>query len=122
MCGAVDDRRVDHLAAAASSGLVQGGQHAHQQVHASAGEVADEVERNLRRTTRLPDRVQRSGGCDVGDVVPGGVRDGAVLTPSSHASIDQLRPALQAWFGTDPETLCHPGAKSLEHDVGVLDQ
>ena len=122
MGGAVDDRRVDHLAAAASSGLVEGGQHAHQQVHAPAGEVADEVEWDLRGTSCLPDRVQRSRGRDVRDVMPGGMCDGAILTPPGHASVDQLGSAQQAWFGADPETFGHPGTESFEQDVGVLCQ
>jgi hypothetical protein len=86
MGGAINDRRVDHLAAAASSGLVQRRQHTEQQVHASAGEVADKVEWDLRVPTGLADRVQRSGGCDIGDVVSGGVGERAVLTPLSIAS------------------------------------
>ena len=70
MGSAIDDRRVDHLATTASSGLIEGGQHAYQEVEASAGEVADKVERDLRGATGLPDHVQRSGGCDVGASCP----------------------------------------------------
>jgi len=54
--------------------------------------------------------------------VAGGVAERALLAPAGHPPVDQLRVALQALLGADPEALGDAGAEALDEDVGLLDQ
>ena len=69
--GAVDHRRVDHLADAGALAFEQRGDDAVREQHAAAGEVADDVERRGRRLARAAERLERAGDRDVVDVVAG---------------------------------------------------
>ena len=87
----------------------------------SAGEIADEVERDLWGPTGLPDRVQGSGGCDVGDVVTGGMCDRAVLAPSGHASDRSIGVGAAGMVRVRSRDVRPPRAESFEQDIGMLD-
>ncbi len=82
-------------------GHVQRRQAADDEVERAAAEVADEVERDLRRPAGAADRVQRAGDGDVVDVVAGGAGQRPVLSPAGHPSVDQARVALQRSLRSD---------------------
>ena len=117
--GAVDHRGVDHLTLAAAARLEQRAHHAERQEHAAAAEVADEVERRHRRLAGAPDVGQGPGERDVVDVVSGGMRVGAGLPPSGHASVHQLRVAAEAHVGAETQPLHHAGPEALDQRVGA---
>ena len=95
--GAVDDGRVDHLAAAAAlAPRSTRGEHADDEVQRAAAEVADQVERHLRRPAGAADRVQRAGERDVVDVVPGGAARAGRPGPSRSSGRRPARVAGQA--------------------------
>src|SRR6266508_4596181 len=86
---AVEDGRVDHLAAAGAAGLQQGAGDAEGEQHAAAAEVAEQVERRQRRLATAAERVQRAGEREVVDVVAGAVAQWALLPPAGHAPVHQ---------------------------------
>jgi len=69
--GPVDDRGVNHLAAPGLARPQQRGEQAQREEHRPAAEVAQIVDRDLRRAAGPPDGVQRAGDRDVADIVPG---------------------------------------------------
>jgi hypothetical protein len=115
--GAVHDGRVDHLAAAGGLGVPQRGEQPDRQVEGSPAEVADQVERDLRRAGGRPDGVQDAGDGQVGDVVAGARGERAVLPPAGHPPVHQAGVALPARLRADAEPLGHPGPEALDDDV-----
>jgi hypothetical protein len=67
-------------------------------------------------------RGQCAGKRDVVDVVPGGLRQRALLAPAGHAAIDQLWVARERDVGSEPEPLHHAGPKALDQRVGLFEQ
>ncbi len=65
---------------------------------------------------------ERAGERDVVDVVAGGLRVRAVLTPARHPAVDELRVAGEARVGPDPESLGDAGPEALDERVGLLDE
>ena len=63
--GAVHDRGVHDLPPAADLRLEQRGEHADDEVHRPAAEVAEQVRRELRAVRVLAEAVQRAGERDV---------------------------------------------------------
>ena len=82
-----------------------GGHDAEHQEHRPAAEVAQVVDRHLRRAVSSADRVQRPGDRDVADVVAGARREGPVLSPAGHPPVDQGGVTRQAVGGADAEAL-----------------
>lgn len=123
MGGAVDDGRVHDLAGAArGAGVLQGREDPDDQVERAARVVPDEVGGDGRGLTRIPDHAEGAGDGDVRDVVPGGVRERAVLAPAGHPAVDEPRIAGVAVGGADAEPLGDSGAEALDEHVGPLDQ
>ena len=116
--GAVHHGRVDDLALARPPGFQQAAHHAEGQQHAAAAEIADQVERRNGLLALFTDRVQRADEADVVDVVTGGLGEGAFLTPTGHAPVDQAFVAGHARFGADAESLGHAGPEAFEEPIG----
>lgn len=123
VCGAVDDRRVDDLSAAAGRpGAVEGGEDADDEVERAARVVAEQVGGDGGRFVRLADHGERAGDGDVGDVVPGPFRERAVLAPAGHPPVDELRIAGEAGVRAHAEAFGDPGPVPLDQHVGALDE
>ena len=119
---AVDHGRVDDLSLARALRFDQRAEHADGEVHAAAAEVADQVERRHRDLSLAGDRRERTGERDVVDVVAGHLGVGTFLAPAGHASVDDLRVALEADVRAQTEALHHAGAEALEEGVCAFDQ
>ena len=52
----------------------------------------------------------------------GHLRHGAVLPPTSHASVDKFRIASQTRIGTDAETFGDTGTEAFNKCIGLLDK
>ena len=122
VCGAVDDRGVDHLPLSRHLALEQCGQDADDEVRRSAAEVADQVRGELRLLLHLAQAVQSAGDRDVVHVVAGGLAPRAVLAPAGHPAVDQPRVAGVADVGADAEPLGDARTHALDQDVGVGDE
>ena len=90
------------------------------QEECTAAEVADQIERGDRRTILQTDSGERTGQCDVVDVVPRHLGEGTLLTPSGHSTIDQPWIALEKNRRTQSEPFHYPGAKSLDDYVSLV--
>ena len=119
---AIGDGGVHDLALAAGPCVGECRQHAGDEVHRSAGEVTEQVERDLRGSACSADRVERAGDRDVVDVVPSGLGQWSVLTPARHPAVDQLAGCGRGTLGAEAETLGDAGAETLDQDVGLLDE
>src|SRR5262245_56325627 len=63
-----------------------------------------------------------TGERDVIEVVPGGLREWALLAPAGDPSIDEARIACETILGAEPEPLGHPWTKPFDQRVGALNQ
>ncbi len=122
MGSAVHDGRVDDLAGAGGTGVLEGGEDPDDEVERAARVVPDQVRGDGRGLARVADHAQRPGDGDVRDVVPGGVGERALLAPAGHPPVDELRVEGVARGGADAEPLGDPGAEALDQDVGALDE
>ena len=120
--GAVDDGGVDDLPLAGAPGHVQRRQAADDEVERAAAEVADEVERDLRRPAGPADRVQGPGDGDVADVVAGGAGQRPLLAPAGHPPVDEGGVARQRGLRPDAEPFGDPGTPALDQDGGPVGQ
>src|SRR4029079_5986815 len=89
--------------------------------HPAAAEVADKVDRRCGLATRPPEVRERAREGDVVDVVTGGLRHRAVLTPTGHPAVDELRIAGEAIVGAETEALGDSRPVALEGGVRLLD-
>ena len=105
-----------------SLGVDDGGQHAERQQHATATEIAHQVERGHRAIAGPPHRFEGTGQGDVVDVVTGSLRHGTCLTPAGHPSEDQPGIPSQADVRTQSEPLGDAGSEALHQPVGLLHQ
>ena len=119
---AVDHRRVDHLSSSRRARFEDGADQAERQVQGAAAEIADQVERRNRRSILAADGMQRAGQGDVVDVVPGCGSERAVLAPTGHPAVDQLRIEAQAIIGAEAQPFCHARPKALDDRIGAGDQ
>src|SRR5712692_16410 len=71
---AIDHGRIYYLSLARLLRLQQPRDYAQRQVKRATTEISDEIEGRHRRLALAPNRMQRSGQCDVVDVVAGGMR------------------------------------------------
>ena len=108
---AVDHGGVHHLAHAGLLRLEQRAYHAEGQEHATAAEIADQVQRRHRRLTLPADAMQDAGQRDVVDVMAGALRQRTVLPESGHAAEHQLRVDLGESVGSSPSRSMTPGRK-----------
>jgi hypothetical protein len=115
----VDDGGVDDLTAPGALGLQECGEDAHDQVGGAAAEVADEVQRDLRRPARCADGAERAGDGDVADVVARRRRQRPGLAPAGHPAVHEPRVARPHRVGTDAEPLGDTGAVALDQHVGT---
>ena len=120
--GTVDHGRIDHLPLARLLRLEERADDAKGEEHAATAEVADQVERGHRSLAATTDRLECTGERDVVDVVSGGLRVRAFLTPAGHAAVDELGVAGQAHIGPEAQALGDAGAKALEERIGLLDE
>ena len=118
----VDHRGVDHLAAAGQRPLDQGAEDAHDDEHAAAAVVAEQVERRRGRLPVPAQRVERARQRDVVDVMAGGARVGALAPPAADPRVHQPWVAGLAVLGAEPEPLGDAGAEALEQHVGPVHQ
>ena len=120
--GAFDHRGIDHLTLAGATGLEQTAHHPVRQEHAPTTEVADEVQRRNGCLAAATDRLERAGQRDVVDVVAGRVGVRAVLSPTGHPAVDELRIARQTLVRSEAESLGDPRAERFEQPVRLLHQ
>ena len=52
----------------------------------------------------------------------GGTGHGTILTPASHAAIDQTRISRQTDIGPKTQSFCHTGTKTFQQHIGALHQ
>ena len=119
---AVHHGGIDHLSPAGAARLQDAGQQSEGQIHRAARVVAQDVERHGGRQSLAAHGIQRAGDGDVVQVVPGHLRQRALLPPAGHAAIDQPRVARQARVGTEAQALHHPRAKAFDQRIGLIDQ
>src|SRR5579872_109020 len=98
---AVAHRRIHHLTLAGFARLQQSGEDTNHEIKRAAAEIADQIQRR-HRPFRRADRGECAGEGDVVDVVTGGLRKRAVLSPSGHAAINQPRISRLHRIGTEP--------------------
>jgi hypothetical protein len=119
---AVDHRRVDHLSSSRPARFEDGADQAERQVQSAAAEISDQVEGRNRRSILVANGMQSAGQGDVVDAVPGRGRKWAVLAPTGHPAVDQLRIEAQAIIGAEAQPFCHARPKALDDRIGAGDQ
>ncbi|RPK45394.1 hypothetical protein EES40_13265 [Streptomyces sp. ADI93-02] len=120
---AVDDGGVDDLSGPAGrTGVLEGGEHADDEVERAARVVADQIGGHGGRLTGSADHGQGAGEGDVADVVTCPLGQRPVLAPAGHPPVDEPRVALQAGVGAYAEAFGDPRAVALDQDVGALDE
>ena len=82
---------------------------AEREQHPPATEVADEVDRRRRALVGEPEVREHTGEGDVVDVVPGCLRERAVLAPTRHPPVHELRVSGEARSGPTPSRSVTPG-------------
>ena len=120
--GAIDHRDVDHLALARRLRFEDSAHEAERHEHAAATEVADEVDRRGGFALGATEVRERAGQRDVVDVVARGLRHRAVLAPTRHPPVDELRIACEADVGAEAEALGDTRPEPLEQCVGAVDE
>lgn len=70
----------------------------------------------------VADGAERPGERDIVDVVPGGMRQRAVLPPTGHAAIDQRRIFRERNIRSEPQALHHTGPVAFQQNVRLADQ
>jgi hypothetical protein len=115
----VDHRRVDDLTLTGDGPLHQRRADSEGQEHASATEIADEIQRRSWGLARSTDVRLGAGEGDVVDVVTGPGGERSLATPAGHPPVDQPLIRREQLGRTDPESLGDAGAKSLDEHVGV---
>ena len=121
-CGAVNHGCVDDLALARQTRFDDAARNAKRKQHAATTEVANEIERRLRTFIGTTDCSKRATNGDVVHVMAGHLRHGAVLTPTSHAPIDEFRIASQTRIGSNAQSFGHTGTKTFNKCIGLLDK
>ena len=114
----VDDGGIHHLPLAGTLPLPQGGENAENKEHRAAAEIAHEVERQRGRLARAAHCGQRAAQRNIGDIVPGKLRQWAILTPAGDPGEDQAGILPAQHIGPKPQPFHHPGAKPLNDDIG----
>ena len=127
--GALGHRGVDDLTLPARAGMGERGEQARHEEHRAAAEVGDVVDRRDGRPVRGADAVQHAADREVGDVVPGGRGERAVLAPTGHPPVDQpriagvhvRRPDAEPFRDTWPEAFDEQvgGVAQPQHDLGA---
>ncbi len=102
--------------------LPQRREHADEQEHRPAAEVADEVQRRHRPLAGPADRVQHAVERDVVDVVAGLLAARAVWPHPVIRRVDQPLVDLGAVLGAEAEALGDAGPEALDQHVGLGDQ
>ena len=106
-CGAVNDRRIDHLAPAGAACFQNPCQQPERQIQGAAAIVADEIQRNRGRGAAPADGVEHSGDGDIAEVMTGGLCERAALAPSGHSAVDQARISAEARLGAESQPFSH---------------
>ena len=118
--GAVDHRRVHHLSLPGAPRFDEGGDHPKGEVEGAPAEISHQIERRGRGLAGAADRGERAGERDVVEVVPGGVRERAALSPAGDPPVHQSRVSGPAGLRSDSEALGHTRAKALDEDLRCL--
>lgn len=117
----VDDGGVHHLAGAAGcAGVLEGGQHADDEVERTARVVADQIGGHRGRFPGSADHGEGATEGDVGDVVAALFGQRPVLAPAGHPPVDELRIAVQTCGRAHAEAFGDARAVALDQDVGAL--
>src|SRR5699024_1482993 len=100
----------------------EGAEDAGDHEHGAPGEVAEEVDRGDRGTTRAAQGVQGAVHGDVVHVVCGTEVEGTVLSPAGYPRVNESRVEGQGLFRAQAEPFHDPGTKPFEEDVGAAEQ
>jgi len=120
--GAFDHRGIDDLTRAAALHVEKRRHDAEREQHAAAAIIADEVERRHRRFARAADSRQHARQRDVVQIVPGALRERPRLSPTGHASVDELRIARERGVWAEAETLHRARTESFDDDIRLRHQ
>ena len=118
----VGHRCVHHLPLARRPRMEDTSADAEREHHPAAPHVADQVERHDRVPVSGPDRTERARERDVVDVVPRLTGQRAVLSPTGHPSVHELRVPREAGPRTEAEPLRDAGPEALDERLRQIDQ
>src|SRR5699024_7457741 len=119
---AVDHGGVHHLTPVGGLAFDEGTEDAGDHEHGAPGEVAEEVDRGDRGTTRAAQGVQGAVHGDVVHVVSGTEGEGTVVSPAGDPRVNEARVEGQCIFRAQTEPFYVTGAKAFEEDVGAAEQ
>ncbi|CDZ87227.1 hypothetical protein RHRU231_230055 [Rhodococcus ruber] len=117
----VDDCSIDDLASPGLLGLTQRCQNTRNEIHPTATEVTHDIEWDLGGTVGIAYRVQGARDRNVTHIVARGMREGSVLAPSGHPTVNELRVARPAFCWTDTETFGDTRPVPFDEKVRSLD-
>src|SRR5439155_25915455 len=116
---AIHHRHVDHLASTGFLRFEHSGHNPKSEVKRTSTKVPDQVKRRYGSFATAPDAIKSASQCNIVDVVAGGLRQGALLSPSSHPSLHQLRISREAFVGSQAQTFHYAGAEALDECIGL---
>jgi hypothetical protein len=117
--GAVQDRRVDDLANSRTGGMPEAREQSGREQHAAAAVVTEQVQRGYGWTVRRTDGVQHSGDGEVREIVSGGGREWAVLSPARHPPVHEPGVDLVEGDRADAEAFGDARPEALDERIGA---
>src|SRR6516162_7462472 len=121
-CHAIDHSRVDDLAPARALRFEDAADHTKSEIERAPAKVADKVQRRGGWLPVPAKGVYGTGKCDVVQIVPGGLRERALLAPAGDAAINEARVAREAILGAEAQPFGDSGAEPFDQRVGVFDE
>ena len=117
-CSAVDHRSIHDLPRPRFLCFQHRAYKTKSQEHATPAKITNQIKGWHGLTTGFAYRMQCARKGNIVNIVTGGLRHRAFLTPASHAAVDQFPIATHTFFRANTEPLSYPGAETFKQCIG----